>query len=190
MYKDEENVPPIVSDALWDKANLILAKRSAAQSAEDKASYRNKYPYSGKIICGMHKQPYYRSLYRYKNGNKEVWRCQEYSKKGRCGCRSPILYTSELDDIIRQIMDEFSFQKTDIIHELLQVYITINSQSKLDKDIARVRTCMNDILHRKDKLLDLNIVGHISDYEFTLRNNRFNDEIEIQQRHLQELEEP
>lgn len=189
MYKDEENVPPIVSDALWDKANLILAKRSAAQSAEDKASYRNKYPYSGKIICGMHKQPYYRSLYRYKNGNKEVWQCQEYSKKGRCGCRSPILYTSELDDIIRQIMDEFFFQKTDIIHELLQVYITINSQSKLDKDIARVRTCMNDILHRKDKLLDLNIVGHISDYEFTLRNNRFNDEIEIQQRHLQELEE-
>ena len=189
MYKDEENVPPIVSDALWDKANLILAKRSAAQSAKDKTSYQNKYPYSGKIICGIHKQPYYRSLYRYKRGNKEVWQCQEYSKKGRCGCQSPILYTAELDDIIRQIMDELSFRKTDIIHELIQVYITINSQSKLDEDIARVRTCINDSLHRKDKLLDLNIAGHISDHEFALRNNRFNDEIEIQQRHLQELEE-
>ena len=53
MYKDEENVPPIVSEELWDKANLILSKRSAKQSAEDKSGYQNRYPYSGKIICGV-----------------------------------------------------------------------------------------------------------------------------------------
>ena len=188
MYKDEENVPPIVSEELWDKANLILAKRSAAQSAQDKTSYQNKYPYSGKIICNTHKQPYYRSLYRYKSGNKEVWQCQEYSKKGRSGCQSPVLYTSELDEIMRQILEQLCINKTDIIHELLQLYTSINSQSKLDEDISRIRVNIEDILRRKDKLLDLNIAGRVSDEEFTQRNDRFNLEIDQHTARLRNLE--
>ena len=106
--QDEENVPPIVSEELWDKANLILSKRSAKQSAEDKSGYQNRYPYSGKIICGVHKMPYYRSLYRYKSGNKEIWQCQEYTRKGKEGCTSPIIYTSEADEILRQVLEELA----------------------------------------------------------------------------------
>lgn len=189
MYKDEENVPPIVSEELWEKANLILAKRSASQSAEDKTSYQNKYPYSGKIICGIHKQPYYRSLYRYKSGNKEVWQCQEYSKKGKSGCSSPILYTTELDDIVRQSLEQLSIHKAEIIHELIQLYTTIGSGTKTEEDIARCKTGIDDVLRRKDKLLDLSIDGRISDDEFSLRNDRFNEEIEKLQIRLQELEE-
>src|SRR5699024_8099244 len=108
MYKDESGqiVPAIVSEELWDKANLILEKRSIKQSAEDKTGYQSRYPYSGKIICGVHKLPYYRALYRYKSGNKEIWQCQEYSRKGREGCTAPVLYTSELDTIMRQVLEE------------------------------------------------------------------------------------
>ncbi|MGM9619134.1 MAG: recombinase family protein [Oscillospiraceae bacterium] len=189
MYKDEENVPPIVSEELWEKANLILAKRSASQSAEDKTSYQNKYPYSGKIICGIHKQPYYRSLYRYKSGGKEVWQCQEYSKKGKSGCSSPILYTVELDEIVRQSLEHLSIHKEEMIHELVQLYTTIGSGTKADEDIARCKTSIDDILRRKDKLLDLSIDGRISDDEFSLRNDRFNEELEKLQQRVKELEE-
>ena len=189
MYKDEENVPPIVSEELWEKANLILAKRSASQSTEDKTSYQNKYPYSGKIICGIHKQPYYRSLYRYKSGDKEVWQCQEYSKKGKSGCLSPILYTVELDEIVRQSLELLSIRKEEMIHELVRLYTAIGSGTKADEDIARCKTSIDDILRRKDKLLDLSIDGRISDDEFSLRNDRFNEELEKLQQRVKELEE-
>ena len=189
MYKDEENVPPIVSEELWEKASLILAKRSAAQSSEDKSSYQNRYPYSGKIICSTHNEPYHRSLYRYKTGNKEVWQCQEYSKRGRGGCKSPILYTTELDDIMRQILDTLTILKTDLVQAMLQVYSSAAKQSKLDEDLIRVKTGMDDILRRKDRLLDLNIDGLISNSEFAQRNDRFNCEIKDLQKRLRQLED-
>ncbi|MCL2361360.1 MAG: recombinase family protein [Defluviitaleaceae bacterium] len=31
MYRDEDNVPPIVSEEIWDRANMILRKRSEKQ---------------------------------------------------------------------------------------------------------------------------------------------------------------
>ena len=189
MYKDEENVPPIVSEELWDKANLILSKRSAKQSAEDKTGYQNRYPYRGKIICGIHKLPYYRSLYRYKSGNKEIWQCQEYTRKGRDGCTSPILYTAELDEILRQVLEELSLNRTEIIHELVQIYQSIGNGSRAEEDIARCKVNIDSILKRKDKLLDLSIDGRISDAEFSQRNDRFNEEIDKLRQRLTELEE-
>lgn len=189
MYKDEENVPPIVSEELWDKANLILSRRSAKQSARDKTGYQNRYPYSGKIICGVHKLPYYRSLYRYKSGNKEIWQCQEYSRKGKEGCTSPVLYTTELDEILRQVLEELSVNRTEIVHELIRLYQSVGNGSRTEEDIARCRVEMDSILKRKDKLLDLSIDGRISDEEFSQRNNRFNEEMERLRSRLGELEE-
>ena len=189
MYRDEENVPPIVSEELWDKANLILSKRSAKQSSEDRTGYQNRYPYSGKIICGIHKLPYYRSLYRYKSGNKEIWQCQEYSRKGKDGCQAPILYTAELDEILRQVLEEMSVNRSEIIHELIQIYQSIGNGSRAEEDIARCKVEIDSILKRKDKLLDLSIDGRISDEEFSQRNDRFNGEIDRLRLRLSELEE-
>ena len=191
MYKDESGqvVPAIVSEELWDKANRILEKRSVRQGEDGKTSYQNRYPYSGKIICGVHKQPYYRSLYRYKSGNKEVWQCREYSRKGRAGCSSPVLYTSELDAIMCQVLEELSLNKAEIIHDLLRLYTSIGNGSNVEEEIGRCKGNIEAILKRKDKLLDLSIDGTISDDEFAQRNGRFNDEIRRLRQRLDTLEQ-
>ena len=191
LYKDESGqvVPAIVSEELWDKANRILEKRSAKQSEDGKTSYQNRYPYSGKIICGVHKQPYYRSLYRYKSGNKEVWQCREYSRKGRAGCSSPVLYTSELDAIMRQVLEELSLNKAEIIQDLLRLYTSIGNGSNVEEEIGRCKGNIEAILKRKDKLLDLSIDGTIADDEFAQRNDRFNDEIQRLRQRLDTLEQ-
>lgn len=191
MYKDEsgEIVPPIVSEELWDKANLILAKRSKQHSAEEKSSYQNKYPYSGKIVCMEHHVSYYRACYKYKAGNKEVWQCKQYTEQGKAGCSSPILYTAELDEVMRQVLDMVVDNKTEIVHDLIQIYSSIGTQSDLKTDLAKLQVMMDDILAKKDKLLDLSIKGKLSDDEFELRNNRFNEEMQNLKVKREELKE-
>ena len=188
MYKDEENVPPIVSEELWGKANHILAKRSERMSSEDRTSYNNKYAYSGKIVCAEHGCSYQRGLFRYPSGNKEVWQCKEYIAKGKSGCTTLVLYTTELNQIMRECYDELITNKADIIHDLVRIYSSLSQKSTIKQDIAKHRVEINDILKRKDKLLDLSIAGRLADDEFENRNNTFNDEVASLKNKIAELE--
>lgn len=188
MYKDEDNVPPIVSEEIWDKANSILKKRSAKQSSEDKTSYQNKYAYSGKIYCGQHNLPFYRATYRYKSGSKEVWQCKEYSAKGKAGCDSPTIYTTEIDAIMKDAYNTIIKNRANIIHDLVQIYSSIGSGSKIKEDIAKTKVQINEIIKKKDKLLDHNIEGRITDDEFAKRNRQFNMEVEVLEVRLVDLQ--
>jgi site-specific DNA recombinase len=188
VYKDEDTVPPIVTEEIWQKANSILRVRSEKQSSDDKTSYQNKYAYSGKIICSEHNVPYYRSLYRYSSGNKEVWQCKKYVEKGKDGCTSPSIYTSELDLILKKAYDEIITNRSEIIHDLISMYSGLGSQSKIKEDIAKVKVEINQILKMKDKLLELSINGRLSDDEFEKRNNKFNDDINKLNIRLKELD--
>ena len=178
MYRDEENVPAIVSEELWQKANDILSRRSTKQSSEDKSCYSNKYKYSGKIVCGEHKTSYHRTVYKYKVGDKEAWQCKLYAEKGRSACTSPVVYTTELDGVMHDAYNQIVKEKTNIIHELVKIYSSVANTSNIKENIAKLQVQINDILKRKDKLLDLSIKGMLSDLEFEKRNTSFNLEIQ------------
>jgi methyl-accepting chemotaxis protein len=188
VYKDEENVPPIVTEEVWDKANQIIAQRSEKMSSEDRTSYNNKYAYSGKIICTEHGCRYQRGMFRYSSGNKEVWQCKKYVEKGKSGCTMPILYTTELNRVMKECYDSIITNRAEIIHDLVKIYSSLSHSSGIKEDIAKCRTMINDILKRKDKLLDLSIKGLLSDDEFASRNNAFNEEQENLKLKIEDLE--
>jgi DNA invertase Pin-like site-specific DNA recombinase len=189
LYKDEENVPPIVTEELWNRANAILKERSKKMSSEDKTGYQNRYAYSGKICCGGHNAPYYRSVYRYPSGDKEVWQCREYVSKGKNGCNSPAVYSSELDHVLRGVISFILMGYPDLISGLLMIYRTLSSQPSSKDELAKHRVKALSLQARRDKLLDLSISGCLSDQEFLIRNRRFTDEIESLWEQIQKHEE-
>ena len=190
LYKDVENVPPIVSEELWERANTILKCRGKQFRDSNVAGYNNKYAYSGKIICTEHNVPFYRRMYKYKSGKQvEIWACKLYTERGKSGCESPTIYTSEIDEIMRQSCDMIIENKSEIIHDMLEIYSSISNDTEIKSDISKCEVEINNILKKKDKLLDLSIKDRITDNEFEIRNNRFNDEIDKLKIKIEQLKE-
>lgn len=189
QYEDPAAVPPLVPPELWEKANRLLTQRGAARKSTQHSGYQNKYAYSGKLICAQHGEPFYRSLYRYASGDKEVWQCRVYARKGRAGCAAPVLYTTELDAALRGVLDQVPLSKRDLADTLLHIYAAGRQDRKRQGEAAQRRAALATVEKRKDALLDLRIQGCISPEEFTLRNDRFNRELAEHKRCLEKLEE-
>lgn len=98
MYRDPE-IPAIVSEALWDRANAIFRARSARSGAHSQGG-GDKYPYSGKIFCGIHGDCFHRQCLHTRQGGSEYWRCKRYRDLGKAGCPLPALRSRELDAVL------------------------------------------------------------------------------------------
>ena len=187
IYEDHEKVPPIVSPELWDKANKKLKERSEKMASSDKTSYQNKYLYSGKIVCGEHNTCYHHTIYRYKSGDKELWTCKEYGNGNKC--RNPLVYTSEIDAVMKEVYSKIICEKTSIINDLIELYKESGSLKAIVNQKRKTETDINVILAKKDKLLDLVMDDRISNEEFEQRNNAFNEQIKELRARLSKLNE-
>lgn len=86
----EHKVPAIVSEELWEKANLAIDQRrnqSSRTASEEGRQGRNpgKGIFSGKLTCGLCAAPYYRSTRKAAGGKKSQWewKCRNYLEHGR-----------------------------------------------------------------------------------------------------------
>lgn len=187
MYEDYEKVPPIVSAALWDKANRKLKERSEKMASNNKTSYQNKYRYSGKIFCGEHKTAYHHKIYNYKSGPKEFWACKEYITGNKC--RNPLIYTTEIDAVMREVYNQIVCEKTTIINELIELYRESLGNTSVAKSKQKIQNEIKLMHAKKDKLLDLVMDGRLSNAEFEQRNNAFNIQIDELNERLSALDE-
>jgi len=106
MYPDLA-IPAIVSEELWDRANALYKRRSEQMmSHQSAAGFHNRYPYSGKIVCGEHGTSFHRQVLKSAGGEKGAWKCRVYRGRGRAACSAPQLYTTELDQLMGRIFHQ------------------------------------------------------------------------------------
>jgi hypothetical protein len=173
VYKDE-NIPAIVSEKLWNKAHNLLHARSS-QLRQSGAIFHNRYSYSGKIVCEEHGTSYQRQL---RESGKEVWQCRIYREKGAKACTAPVLYTTELDNMMADIFKRMQKDKDQIITKLLRLIAGSPDRKNYQREILRLEAEMDAIAGKKDKLLELSIDGVLSNREFKKRNEAFNQKLE------------
>lgn len=179
VYEDSDNVPAIVSEELWERANTKLNSRSKVDENGKKTVYNTKYKYSGKIVCGEHKSSYHRTVFKYGSGNKEAWRCKEYALKGKAGCISPTLYTSEIDEIMKIAYSSVVDDDCSVIDDLIEIYKDVaSSMNSKNSNIPEYNKSIKKIKARKEKLLDLCMDGSMSHEEYKKNNDGYNKQIE------------
>ena len=178
MYPDP-TIPAIVPEELWDRANAIYReRRNQMKEHASGASYHNRYPYSGKIICEEHGTTFHRRVLNKKSGDEEVWQCKVYRTGGRAACAAPQLRSAELDSILAEIFTQMVKDRNIIIDSLLAVLQSVPQEVDYSKAAARVEDEMAALNAKKDRLLELNLDGAISNTEFKTRNDGFNHQLQ------------
>ena len=187
MYPDA-SIPAIVPEELWDRANALYRHRSEEQRQKaNGASYHNRYPYSGKIVCEEHGTSYYRQVLKSQKGEKEVWECRVYRDRGRAACSAPQLRTDELDQVMAEIFSELTGDRTAIINAVMTVLQAIPQEQDHQKDVRRLEEELTALQAKKDRLLEMSIDGVITIEEFKHRNDGFNAQIQRCEASLEEM---
>lgn len=179
LYKDFEHIPPIVSEELWDKANAIYKKRSDAVKSRN-TSYKNlENKFTRKIVCSEDGAYYWLQSKRSRSKKIEEdnpsWICSK-KKKDANDCHSFVMYESELIPIIIDLVKNTVFNE-EIINDYINIYKQVTDANDYDKKIETIKSEISRIKQKKDKILDYNLDGRISDEEFTKRNNEFNEQL-------------
>ena len=188
IYKDTENVPPIVSEELWERANKKLKQRqeSFASRTVNKAVFHNRYTYSGKIYCGHHFLTYHRSSAG-KRKNNPVWECQVYRKESLKGCSNPRVFEFELDTLFKDMFNKLLKRKNYIFDEIVSVCENYLESHNNDSEIKNIESKILLLNNKKDKLLELVMEEYLEKADYKKQVDLLNEEISSYQNKLNEL---
>lgn len=188
MFKDDgTRVPQIIDEATWEKANYYMRVRSEAIKSH-RASFKNENLFTGKLFCANDGAPYWMKQH-YVRGKEDVsWVCSYRIKNGASSCNSFPIKESELKDMIADLINDSSCNIDEIISEYLRVLkkVLYNRQN-IDDEIKRLQNQVDGLNRKKEKILEYNLDGNISDQEFVSRNANYTEQIKEIKKKISEL---
>ena len=192
MFKDEtgEIVPAIVSEELWDAANAVLTRRSRdVKQRQGRCNHGNLL--TGKLFCTHCGAAYYRRDSRDKQGNvNSKWVCSGKIKNGAGSCPSLPLYEDELKPVLFDVFQQAEADADALIDRYIAMYQSIRQDGQgIGQRLEAVRARRALAEKKKNKLLEYNVTGQISDRDFLQMNRQCDDEIAAAEREISELEE-
>lgn len=191
MFKDEsgEIVPAIVSEALWERANAVLRRRSEDVKARQGICNHDNL-LTGKLFCTHCGTPYYRRESRDRTGSKNSkWVCSGKIKAGADSCPSFAIYEEELKPLLFDVFKETKADADAMVEEYVRMYQELSDHGELPKRIEEHRRTAELAQKKKAKLLEYNVTGQISDGDFLSMTAGCNREIQAAEEAIQELEE-
>ena len=191
MFKDEtgEIVPAIVSEELWDKANLILRRRSEdVKNRQGVCNHPNLL--TGKLFCTCCGEPYYRRESKKVYGpNNSKWVCSGKIKNGADTCASFPIYESEIQPLLLEVFRDTKADADALAEEYIRLYTEMTDHNQLPSQITAQQKIIDNAEKKKAKLLQLSVDGIISDRDFKKMTDDCNAEIDRAQQEIDQLNE-
>ncbi len=190
VFKDEETVPPIVSETLWESANALYQKKRERAKETVKTSTSSRYAYSGKIFCALHGEAFHRTVYRYSTGNREAWQCAVYRKGGKAACAMPTVYTEELNAVADTLFLKPFLGRCDIVKALCRRYEAVLDGGKKGEGKGEAAKEMVKLESQREKLLDLYLEGKIPKESYLSRNASLGEKISLLEKEHRRMKTP
>lgn len=189
IYKAYDNVPPIVSEELWERANIKLKQRqdSFTNRRVNKAVFQNRYTYSGKIYCRCHNLTYHRSSAG-KRKNNPVWECQVYRKESLKGCSNPRVFELELDEVFKNMFNKLFKKRNTIFDEILNECKNYLENNNNEIEIKNIESKILVLNNKKDKLLELVMEEYLSKEDYKKQIDLINEDLNACQNKINELQ--
>lgn len=189
IYKDYDNVPPIVSEEIWERANIKLKQRqdSFTNRVVKKEVFQNRYTYSGKIYCECHNLTYHR-VGAGKRKNNPVWECQVYRKESLKGCSNPRVFELELDEVFKDMFNKLFKKRNNIFDEIKEVCKNYLETNNNDIEIKSLESKILVLNNKKDKLLELVMEEYLSKDDYKKQVDLINEDLNIYQNKINEIQ--
>lgn len=177
LYKNNEKIPPIVTEELWSLANNRLSKK------KNNECY-NRYPLSGKIICSCNSK--FTRKKNLRTSDDISWMCSNYLNNGKRTCESANIRESELYDIFNNLITFISknLEKCNriLINSINDYNNSLNNNEYIKKEIKKIKS-------KKKKLLELRIDDLISKEEYKDNTSLLNKNLKILEDNLNKKNE-
>ena len=166
---------------------------SRSESFKGKSKYSNRYPFSGKIRCGICGSSFVARYKTRKDGSiYKAWRCYNAVRNGRLrkdrygneiGCNGFSLREEDLIHIMSLVCRSLKYDREKILKNLLSVIRSVIAMDMGGNDAENLRERIKEIEDKRGELLDLYRSGDISKDEFLRARRKYDDEItELQER--------
>ncbi|MCL2169975.1 MAG: recombinase family protein [Defluviitaleaceae bacterium] len=179
MYRDHDKVPPIVTDDLWERANVVFSQRSADVKSR-RTSYKTDNLFTGKIICAEHDTPFYLK-------SRGSWVCSHRIKNGKDSCDTIGIKEDELKIMLGEVLVAVASSTDELVTQYLQFLQNVDTKVDNSKRVKQLEGEIAKIGVKKDKLLELNMDGSLSNTEFRGRNDVLNEEAAKLEQEIKEL---
>ena len=188
MFKDDgSRVPQIIDETTWEKANAYLRERGEAIKSR-RTSFKNENIFTGKLFCANDGAPYWMKQH-YIRGKEDVrWVCSYKIKNGAASCDSFGLAESELKEIIAELINKSSENIDSILEEYFEILqSSIKNIPDNKNEISRLEKQIDLLKQKREKILEYNLEGKISDDEFISRNKEYVKQIKQIESHILEI---
>lgn len=189
MFKDDgSRVPQIIDETTWEKANAYLRERGEAIKSR-RTSFKNENIFTGKLFCANDGAPYWMKQH-YIRGKEDVrWVCSYKIKNGAASCDSFGLAESELKEIIAELINKSSENIDSILEEYFEILqSSIKNIPDNKNEISRLEKQIDLLKQKREKILEYNLDGKISDDEFISRNKEYVKQIKQIDSHILEIQ--
>ena len=191
MFKDEtgELVPAIVSEELWDAANVILRRRSEdVKNRQGICNHANLL--TGKMFCAECGAAYYRRESKSKSGEvNSKWVCSGKINNGADSCSSFPIYEDEIKPILFAAFRDTEADAESVVEEYARLFAEMIADSDIQILIEEKKNRLELIEKKKAKLLEYNVTGRMTDRDYLKQNDQCVREADELETAIRELEE-